>query len=70
MEEGGEEVKGNRILKERINPKTLKKISKLPERIIPGELPLSERLLSFESQQAYLDSLNLREVCYQTINTL
>ena len=58
------------ILSERVEPKTLDQISKLPDKIVEGEPPLSEKLFSFKSQQAYLESLNLREVCYNTFNTL
>ena len=58
------------ILQDRVDPKTLESISKLPDKINQAEPPLSERLLSFKSQQAYLESLNLREVCYQTFSTL
>ena len=58
------------ILTERMDQKTLESVSKLPDKIQIGQPPLSEKLLQFESQQAYLESLNLREVCYKTFSTL
>ena len=37
------------ILSERVDPKTLDQISKLPDKIVEGEPPLSEKLFSFKS---------------------
>jgi len=63
-------TKDKAILSERISPKMLESISRLPNPLEGGQAILSEKLLGFESQRAYLESLNLREVCYQTFETL
>ena len=47
---------------------TLNSVTKLPTR--PMVPPLSEQLANFKSQQAYIESLNLREVCFTSFNTL
>ena len=59
-----------RAVSERIETHVISSITKLPGKIMPGEPPLSEKLLLFESQQAYIESLNLREVCFNTFSTL
>ena len=57
-------------MSDRLEPKILDQISRLPDSVIPGEPALSEKVSYFGSQKAYLESLNLREVCYETFATL
>ena len=59
-----------RVLNERLDTKTLEAVSKLPSMIEPSKPFISEKLLSFNSQKEYIDSLNLREVCYSTFSNL
>lgn len=60
----------DRVVQERIEPEIIGSVTKLPGKIVPGEPPLSEKLSKFKTQQAYIDSLNLREMCYKTFSTL
>ena len=53
---------GQPIVKSSIDISTLNSVTKLPTKpIVP---PLSDQLANFKSQQAYIESLNLREVCF------
>ena len=58
------------VLHERLDTKALEAVSKLPSVIEPNKPFISEKLLSFNSQKDYIDSLNLREVCYSTFSNL